>query len=658
MKRRMSRRTFLGAAGVLGLGGLAYGAEQWVAAPPLPAAQSFASALPDTPPVPEVPVVLLTNRYAQPDFSAYLAEILRAEGLLGWQSAPFGRLNATDLSVYSLVMLAPGPLTQGQISALHDYVAAGGNLLALRPDPQLATVLGVRFLGTTRAGDELRLDPRLINARGYDPGALQLHGWYDRLDPAGATVLARSATGDPLITYQRFGLGQACLWAFDLAHCIALLRQGNPVWINQERDGMEGVRSSDLFVDWIDLDRIAVPQADEHQRLFSAMIEQLAAPPLPRLWYFPEQAPATLVMTGDAHGSPVGPIEELLAIVERHGGSASIYYTPPPASTAGRMARKARRVASRLPLMGDSLRRDNPLPEPDHVAAWRDRGHEFGMHPYVEAGLAQGYQYHWDEFLKYGYGPLPPTVRTHRVLWFGWVENARVQARYGLRMNLDHYHSGGAVRRADASWAAGYLGGTGLPMRFVAEDGTLLSVYQQPTHLVDEHLINVFDTGHDMGLDGTAAAAITLAQLADSIQRYPAALGLQCHVDPFLFGGMKAAQVSAWLDSTLAYAQAHNLPIMSAERWLAFTEARAATRITQLQWDATQRRLEGLLEVPSGVPAGQTLLLPTHHAGADLRTCTLGGVAQSGQLQILAGRSYTAFTLKPGSQQLTVSYGL
>lgn len=660
--QRLTRRQLLGAAAVSSLalaGATIYGAERWTWGAPEDSAVSLAKASSPAAHLPAPPLLLLTPPAPRPHFHAYLAEILRTEGLLTWRSAAFDEVDHATLFAVPVTLLAPGPLNDDQAALLQTYVARGGALIAIRPDPRLAAVCGVRYLGVTAPGDYLRRAPAAPASLGDDPGPLQVHGPYDRLAPVGAQALAVSAGGDPLVTIHRFGQGMAALWAFDLARCIALLRQGNPAWIGLERDGMEGIRSSDLFVGWVDLERIHVPQADEHQRLLVAVIEMLAAggPPLPRLWHFPDGAPAALVMTGDAHGSRVSHIEQALTLVERHGGTMSIYYTPPAAGPVGRLARKARRTAAELPLVGRLARSDDPLPAPRHVADWRARGHEFGMHPYVEEGLEEGYNYYWNEFLKYGYGPLPPTVRTHRILWYGWVENARVQARYGIRMNLDHYHSGGAVRKADGTWTFGYLSGTGLPMRFVTEDGDLLSVYQQPTHLVDEHLMNVFDTGYDMGLDGTAAAAATIAQIAESVRRFPAALGLQCHVDPFLFGGEKAHRVSQWLATSLAYAASQRLPILSAERWLAFTEARATTHVTDLSWDRSRKILIGAFTVPQHGPGALTMLLPRTHADAVLRTVHVDSQAAPWRELGLAGRTYAAFAVPAGRRTIEAQWG-
>jgi len=62
------------------------------------------------------------------------------------------------------------------------------------------------------------------------------------------------------------------------------MRQGNPAWVYQERDGITPQRPDDLFYgaksgdmqpDWIDLSKVAIPQADEQQRLFVNMILEM-----------------------------------------------------------------------------------------------------------------------------------------------------------------------------------------------------------------------------------------------------------------------------------------------------------------------------------------------------------------------------------------------
>ena len=130
-------------------------------------------------------------------------------------------------------------------------------------------------------------------------------------------VLGRghAATASPAVTLRSVGAagGQAAAFIYDLARSVVYTRQGNPAWAGQERDRQPG-RSApvDLFFgaaafdpqpDWVDRDKVAIPQADEQQRLLANLMTQmnLDRTPLPRFWYLPRGEQAAVVMTGDDH---------------------------------------------------------------------------------------------------------------------------------------------------------------------------------------------------------------------------------------------------------------------------------------------------------------------------------------------------------------------
>jgi 3-deoxy-D-manno-octulosonic-acid transferase len=56
-------------------------------------------------------------------------------------------------------------------------------------------------------------------------------------------------------------------------------------------------------------------------------------------------------------------------------------------------------------------------------------------------------------------------------------------------MDFSVYSWGSWLKKSNGSWAHGYIIGSGLPMKFVRSDGSLINVFQQSTHLVDEQLI-------------------------------------------------------------------------------------------------------------------------------------------------------------------------
>jgi hypothetical protein len=199
-------------------------------------------------------------------------------------------------------------------------VQGGGNLVALHPDKKLASLLGLADAGGTLANGYLRVDTASAPGTGIAGDTMQFHGTADRYALAGARAVATlysnatTATANPAVTLNDVGSagGQAAAFAFDLSRSIVYTRQGNPAWAGQERDGEPGIRPNDLFFgasatdpqpDWLDTDKIAIPQADEQQRLLVNLVTSIERDrkPVPRFWYFPRDLKAAIVMTGDDH---------------------------------------------------------------------------------------------------------------------------------------------------------------------------------------------------------------------------------------------------------------------------------------------------------------------------------------------------------------------
>src|SRR5262249_9488874 len=149
---------------------------------------------------------------------------------------------------------------------------------------------------------------------------IQFHGTADAYPPSGATVIAtlyeraNIATPWPAVTLRTSGLGSAAAFTYDLGRSVIYTRQGNPAWSAMERDGITPIRSDDLYFgaassdpkpDYIDFNKIQIPQADEQQRLLVNLILAMNAnnKPLPRFWYLPSGFFAAVVMTGDDHAS-------------------------------------------------------------------------------------------------------------------------------------------------------------------------------------------------------------------------------------------------------------------------------------------------------------------------------------------------------------------
>ena len=163
----------------------------------------------------------------------------------------------------------------------------------------MAGLLGLSDAASTLADAYLQVDTSSGPGAGIVGQTIQFHGLADLYALAGATPVATlysdagTATTNPAVTLRSVGAlgGQAAAFTYDLARSVVYTRQGNPAWIGQKRSpDIDPIRAVDLFYpDWVDLNKVAIPQADEQQRLLANLILQMNTDkkPLPRWWYFP-----------------------------------------------------------------------------------------------------------------------------------------------------------------------------------------------------------------------------------------------------------------------------------------------------------------------------------------------------------------------------------
>lgn len=633
-----------------------------------------------------VPILLVVNKDSANPFGMYLGEILRAEGLICFHTADLASLSADLLEGYEVVILAETQLDSAQAEAIESYVARGGRLVGMKPDARLEAVFGLERTGGTLAEGYIKPESSHPAAEGVNSSTLQFHGDADLYRLAGAETVAwllldrDTKSENPAVALNRFGDGFASLWAFDLSKSIAFTRQGNPQRAHQDRDGHPFIRAADMFVDWLDLDRIHIPQADEQQRLFVKLIGWLAKTPLPRFWYFPNNAGALLVATTDAHPiSGVHAIEDVLTRVERRGGRMSVYYSFTLHDDLYRFAQRGRFLASDLPIVGEMLTARFNTPSPAHVSDWRSRGHEFTLHPHVGSdicggfgdggfvsfeSLEDGWTTYWRQFTGLGYAPVSPTVRTHCVLWDGWVESARLQASYGIRMNVDYYHVGPAFRKANGEWKYGHFTGSGLPMKFVDEDGRVLEIYQQLTQFADEHFFSFPEIGWVGVNDYAAEEALEIVRdvVDTSLENdFPAAFCANFHADPFAYGGALAQAAGRWMDGSLDYMAEREIPIWSAHEWLAFTEKRNRAKMISMDW-SSDTILEVVVEVSGGSNENSKddlfLMFPSNHGKAGLASVEVDGSDRQLEARSASGIQYDGVSISAGVHSIRAVYSL
>ncbi|MHB1134009.1 MAG: hypothetical protein ACYC4L_16705 [Chloroflexota bacterium] len=573
-------------------------------------------------------------------FGAYLGEILKTEGFIAHERAELARVDPAYLRRFRLVILAQARLSRAQREAFGEFVADGGRLLALRPDPELADLFGLAYRGTRPEGlhSYLAVDSEADIGRGIDTAPLQYHGPADEYEVRGASVVAwlcddeATRSPHPAVALNRHGDGLAVAFTYDLARSVVLTRQGNPDWVcdpeaPEDGDGTEGIRPVDCFVrqsgeTWADPAKLPIPQADEQQRLLGNCLMALSegALPLPRLWYLPAGKRAVLVMTGDGDDVGFDHFDRVISAVEEYGGHYSAYLQG---------------------LEGDPTRAQ--------VDDWIARGHEVSLHVVDVAGwvwptfhtLASAYADAAGRFAAL-YGRAPgPSSRNHRVTWYGWVDGAEIALRHGIRVDFNYYH-GRQWTLPDGSWANGYFTGSGLPQRFVKADGAVLDVFQVLTQWTDESQLY----RQLLGTEGATRLVREMFGLAE--RSYPSVFVANFHP-----GGWQKRQTEPWARNMMQEAVRRGIPIWSGEELCRFLDARDGASLHDVAWDGTHLRFD-FAAPPS--PAPLTVMVPASFGELRLLAVVRDGVPAAFSSETFAGRDYAFLDAVAGDNCFVATY--
>jgi hypothetical protein len=97
---------------------------------------------------------------------------------------------------------------------------------------------------------------------------------------------------------------------------------------------------------------------------------------------------------------------------------------------------------------------------------------------------------------------------------------------------------------------------------------------------------------------------------------------------------------------------------VSAQEWLAFTEARRATRIEQLTWDQTEGRLAFDVTLPHAWPAGLELMIPARHAERSLRFARVDGAEVAHRERVVGGVRYATIRVAGANHTVQGYYSI
>ena len=573
------------------------------------------------------PILIVTD--PSNPFSEYYAEILLAEGLNEFDSQPISKVSSTVLAKYDVVILGQIALSAGQVSMISDWVNAGGKLIAMRPDRQLAGLLGINATGPTLSEGYVLMNTGSSPGIGIVAQPIQFHGAADCYTILNANSLAvlysntQTATSNPAVTLRTVGTngGQAAAFAFDLAKSIVQTRQGNPAWAGQERDGQPPIRSDDLFYgaasfdpqpNWVDLNKVAIPQADEHQRYLANLIVSMesARMLLPRFWYFPNGYRAAVVMTGDDHGNggTVGRFSQYVALSSSNG------------STANWSNIRATSYIYPSTVISNA-----------QAAALDSAGFEIALHlntdcaDYTRSSLEQMFAIQLGQFdSTYPSLPLPVTHRVHCVAWSGYTTMAEVELLNGIRLDTSYYYW-------PASWVAdkpGFFTGSAMPMRFATTGGDALDVYQAATQMTDESgqsFPNTIDS---------------LLDLAVGPNGYYGAFVANMHTDKIASAG------SEWIVSS---AMRRGVPVISARQLLKWCDARTLSSILPLSWS---QGILSFLVKGNAAAQGNEVMIPVLK-GDKVNSVSFNGTTIPYTLRGVKGVQYAALPALSGSYRIT-----
>jgi hypothetical protein len=415
-------------------------------------------------------------------------------------------------------------------------------------------------------------------------------------------------TAFPAVTVNSVGTkgGEAAAFAYDLARSIVYARQGDAARPVQERDGIAPITPADLLFGTTNAKTIAVPQADEQQRLLANLVLWMNRDrkPLPRFWYFPRGTKAVVVMTGEKHLSDAGEAARLDSYKA--------------ASAAGCSVADWECIRATAYLASDSQTMNNAS-----ATAYQTDGFELALQ--VDTGCANWtalslptmYSDQLTAFTAAFPGLAPQ--QTHRVRCSAWSDYATqpsVELKRGIR--LDTNYSG-----------LSFFTGSGMPMRFADATGAPIDVYQAATQL-------------DGALGESDPAAID-ALLAKAV-------GPEGYYGAFTANMQADWAYSPTSDQIVASAKARGVPVIAARQLLDWVDGRNESSFQALTWSG------GTLTFSIGIGTnanGLQAMLPSTMTAGALTALTLNGSPIAYTKQTIKGIEYVLFNAAPGTYRAT-----
>ena len=533
-------------------------------------------------------------------YSHYLRELLGIEGFADVEAVTRSDLGARLSAGANGVVLPRMQLPLAVADDLAAWVRGGGRLVALHPDNALLVRLGF-VPGYVHVTDGVLAFPETDLLAGLPLDPVQVIVPVSVFTPGAdieATALATvTAPGDPFthtpaIWHARVGAGEVVMIGFDLAKSVARLRHGNPDLADMPNEIYDRIqRPSDLFRGQVDARRATVPQADILTAVLGRAVESLF--PQPRLWYYPDPGQRSLVIqTSDDDWSTLEQFEVMTGVLREYDAGCTFY------------------VVNRTILTTNLMTR------------WEDEGHVFSVHPattidieglrptdeaqqfWVPNMVRENVARHQEQF-----GRPVRTIRNHAIRWVGYMDLAYLHAELGIRGEANYFAMGPVL--------SGYLTGSGRLGRFVDTDGTIIDHLQIASHWTEEILVSDAHGFSERWLY-SRAQEFTNGIIRNSLARYHTPTVINSHPVSF------ATYSRPLIESNWRTARELGVPIVNAESWVDFTDARR---------ELVVKPVNGGYTVTASLAMPRVVVLFPADAGVD------------GATETIWGRTYTAVTV-------------
>ncbi|MBM2839820.1 MAG: hypothetical protein HW412_348 [Bacteroidetes bacterium] len=610
------------------------------------------------------PILLVVDMKDSNVYSRYVAEILKTEGIVCFETVDISTftIDSALLSHHSLVITAGASnALQSHNAQLTNYVQAGGSLLMIAPPGGFDSLLRVRDLHRTIQDRYVLFDSASSLTAGLAHIPLQFFGNASLYESAEAEIVARLVDlNDPSNSHvavgrSTYGKGRTGFIAYDLGQSIVFTRQGKPPVDSHphavDKDGDGVFKTTDLYYDSFDYVNREIPQADEQQKLFVNLIFSLlhGTDVVPRIWYFPNEAPAIALLTGDHHGwTSEKPMPEIVSWIENAGGHCSFFIYP------------------------DQI--DSPL-----VRTLAAQGHTINPHLYypsvsnrvMRARLLFKNWFSSTSFFRPQLGDVQSEIvrgeetfeqfrlgrgrsnRFHYLVWWGWTETPQLLAQHGYRMDLSI--TGGDPRYAERlevinHWNSpmgyGYINGSGQPMKVMTREGALINLFCQLTQFEDDVAVReVIIMPPDDSVTTRRLIALSREFIDQSIAQYHTALVWNFHPEHTIQRWPPEAPTTGlWIQATVKHLKDRNIPMLSVGEWLQFVEARRAISLNQVTYNPSTQVGGFNIVCPTNID-GVTFAIPLQsHALASLEVFSHETISSPPvTVQVINGLKYAVF---------------